>query len=71
MTESEKNTQNKIAEQLNLSPSFFSQLLSGTRNIGNLNEAKRISEILKNDNPTIWIQGGGTSAERKEACGLS
>lgn len=66
-----KRTQDSIAEKLELSSSFFSQLLSGARNVATITEAERIKAILKHKGPfTIWLRGGGTTDERRTACGL-
>jgi len=60
-----------IAKKLKLSVSFFSQLLSCQRNIADLPKAIHIAKPLNHKAPaTIWLRGGGTSEQRRAACGL-
>ena len=66
-TMSETNQQ-KIAKSLKLTPSFFSQLLNGKRNL-RYPDAVRISERLK-CKPDIWMDGGGTPDERRKAVSM-
>jgi transcriptional regulator with XRE-family HTH domain len=61
--------QKTIAKKLNLSDAFFSLLLSGSRNIGSVEDAKKIQKILNhNAHYSIWLRDGGTPEQRQKAC---
>jgi len=63
------STQKAIAKKLGLTEQMLSFLLKGRRNLTYTN-ALRISEILNCD-PTIWLHGGGTPDQRRDAIGTN
>jgi len=63
-----KSNIRQTAAFLNLEASYFWRLINGKRNLS-YPEAARISRILKCD-PVIWLRGGGTPDQRREACRL-
>ncbi len=64
-----KPTQKEIAKKLGISDSQFSRVLSGDQHLDYLIAKHFITVILKgqSEDATIWIKGGGTSAQRREA----